>query len=322
MGFDKRETKIGLVGTGMIGASLAALFCGNGLAVQQWAYNEKDLEVGMDMFSQYFSQLRDEGLITKEQEEICRSYHSTTFDMSELSDCDCIFECVKEDERIKKGVYDKLIEACPGVRAVASVSSAMTPERLLAGVEPSFAEKFLVAHPYNPPHLVQCFEILGSATVKEDCISLIWQVLEACGRKPVRVLKSAPGFIVNRIHHAMHREAQYMVEQGISTPEEIDRALMYSIAPRYTSIGLFEHGDYAGLDMGVHIHEGLYPDLCNYDKPAKPVYDAVNRGDIGYKAPSKKGMLDWNKKDVEDFKKRASAPYFKAFNWDIPGEKR
>jgi 3-hydroxybutyryl-CoA dehydrogenase len=159
-------------------------------------------------------------------------------------------------------------------------------------------------------------EILSGLDTTPEAVQEIWRTLEACGRKPVRVLKSAPGFIVNRIHLAMHREAIYMVEQGISTPEEIDRALMYSIAPRYTSIGLFEHGDYAGLDMGLHIQEGLFPSLCNSTQPSRLVVEHVKKGEYGYK--SGKGMLDWSKKDADDFKRRASAPYLKSFNWTLP----
>ena len=61
--------------------------------------------------------------------------------------------------------------------------------------------------------------------------------------------KAAPGFIGNRLQHALYREAVHMVEQGIASPEDIDKTLKYSFVPRYTSIGIFEHFDYAGLDM-------------------------------------------------------------------------
>ena len=131
--------------------------------------------------------------------------------------------------------------------------------------------------------------------------------------------KGAPGFIGNRLQHALFREAVNMVEKGIATPEDIDKTLKYSFIPRYTSIGLFEHQDYAGLDMVLSIEDYLFPTLSNAVKTPDYIRSLYNAGNLGFKTG--KGVYDWSKKDTEDFRKRASEPYLRFFNWSLPEDK-
>ena len=180
-----------------------------------------------------------------------------------------------------------------------------------------FKAAFAVAHPYNPPHLVPCVEIVRGDCTSEGALQFICNFLESCGRAPVVMQKSVPGFIANRLQHTLFREAAYMVEQGIATPQDINRALMTSFIPRYTAIGIFEHFDYAGLDMVLSIENTLYPDLCDTKEPHKIVTDAMSRGNLGCKTG--KGILDWSGVDIDEFRKRAAAPYLKFFNWSLPG---
>ena len=117
-----------------------------------------------------------------------------------------------------------------------------------------------MAHPWNPPHLVPSVELVAIKYTNEKALQTVYEVLESTGRKVVIMKKCAPGFIGNRLQHALYREAVNMVEQGIATPEDIDKTLMYSFVPRYTSIGIFEHFDYSWLDMIVRIDDYLFPD--------------------------------------------------------------
>ena len=109
-----------------------------------------------------------------------------------------------------------------------------------------------------------------------------------------------------------------MVEQGIATPEDIDKTLKYSFIPRYTSIGIFEHFDYAGLDMIVSIDDYLFPDLSNADKTQDYIRSRFEKGDLGQKTGL--GVYDWSKVDMEAFRMKAAKPYFEFFNWSLPEE--
>ena len=180
----------------------------------------------------------------------------------------------------------------------------------------SLKDKFAVAHPWNPPHLVPCVEIVRGCNTSDEALKFICDVLESCGRAPVVMNRSVPGFVANRLQHALYREAAYMVEQGISSPEDIDRALRTSFVPRYTAVGIFEHFDYAGLDMVKSIEETLYHDLCDTKEPHALVVDHYNKGELGYKTG--KGILDWTGVDIDAYRKRAAEPYLKFFNWSLP----
>ena len=128
--------------------------------------------------------------------------------------------------------------------------------------------------------------------------------------------KPAPGFIANRLQHALYREAVYMVEQGICGPEDIDKCIRSSWGPRYTSIGLFDHFDYAGLDLIANIETYLYPDLCDIKTVHPSLQERLDRGDLGYKTGV--GYYDWRERDMDAFREKTCAPYLQFFNWKLP----
>lgn len=305
---------VAVIGTGMIGASLAVLFTGNGYQTTMLAMSDKGMESGISRYDNYYRDLAEKKLVTLEQAGVCRRYLKVTRNFEEIADADIIVECLIEELTVKYNVYRKIEENCKQFKVLVSTTSAISPEELCKGV--AAKEKLAVAHPYNPPHLVPCVEIVPSSYTSAATIEIIDQFLRSAGREPVAMLKSAPGFIANRLQHALYRESVYMVEAGIATPEAVDQALKTSFAPRYTSIGIFEHFDYAGLDMITNIEDYLFPTLCNADKTQDLVRERYDRGDLGFKTG--KGVYDWKTKDADDFRKRSSEPYFQFFNWSLP----
>ena len=95
---------------------------------------------------------------------------------------------------------------------------------------------------------------------------------------------------------------------------------MSSFGPRYASIGLFEHFDYAGLDLIVNIEDYLFPTLCNATQTQNVIKERIAAGDLGIKTG--KGMYDWSKKDLDEFRLRAGKPYLTYFNWNLPKEEK
>jgi len=309
--------KIAVIGTGMIGASLASLFTGNGYNVVMYAINDKEAEGGLARYRTNFNDLIGNNLVTRAQADACEKLLLVTQDYAGIADADFVYECVFEDKDVKYAVYAELEKWCTKARGIASTSSAMDTNLLCGGFsKPEFKALFAAAHPWNPPHLVPCVEVVKGAHTSDEALKFICDVLESCGRAPVVMYKSVPGFVANRLQHALYREAAYMVEQGIASPRDIDRALQTSFIPRYTAIGIFEHFDYAGLDMVISIENTVYPGLCDTKEPHKLVSQAIERGDLGYKTG--KGVLDWSGVNIDEFRKRASAPYLKFFNWSLP----
>lgn len=313
----KDVNKIAIIGTGMIGASLATMFTGNGYPTVMLAINDKEAEGGLARYRTNFQDLIAENLVTQKQMAACEKLLHITQSYEDLADADFVYECVFENKDVKYSIYEKIDQYCMNVRGISSTSSAMDTDLLCQGFTKN-RDKFAVAHPWNPPHLVPCVEIVKGSQTSEQALQFIVDVLESCGRAPVVMNKSVPGFVANRLQHALYREAAYMVEQGIATPQDVDRALQTSFVPRYTAVGIFEHFDYAGLDMIKSIEETLYGDLCDTKQPHELVLSHYNKGELGYKTG--KGVLDWSGVDIDAYRKRAAAPYLKFFNWSLPEE--
>ncbi|MFB0921073.1 MAG: 3-hydroxyacyl-CoA dehydrogenase family protein [Oscillospiraceae bacterium] len=307
--------KIAVIGTGMIGASLATMFTGNGYPTVMLAINDTEAKGGLERYRTNFRDLISEGLVTDKQLAACEKLLTITQSYEDIAEADFVYECVFEDKDVKYSIYAQIDKSCTKVRGISSTSSAMDTDMLCAGFA-KYRDRFAVAHPWNPPHLVPCVEIVKGSSTSDEALKFICDVLESCGRAPVVMNRSVPGFVANRLQHALYREAAYMVEQGIASPQDIDRALSTSFVPRYTAVGIFEHFDYAGLDMVKSIEETLYHDLCDTKEPHKLIVDHFNKGELGYK--SGQGVLSWDNVDIDAYRKRASAPYFKFFNWSLP----
>ncbi|MDR1128537.1 MAG: 3-hydroxyacyl-CoA dehydrogenase family protein [Treponema sp.] len=307
------DLKIGVIGMGTIGSSLAALFTGNG-----YETSVTDIRPEADFYRAYdtiYDDLEQRGLITGKQREICRKLVSYSTDYAILTDADFVIECVFENLEEKHRVYKKLENVCNKLRVLASSTSVIMPEDLQKGVK-KLHGKVLVAHPFNPPHLVPFLEIVKTPDTKQEAVDLTRDFFVSCGRMVCLMKKSAPGFIANRLHHALLREAIYMVEQGLADPEEIERAMTYSFIPRYSSIGIFEHHDAFSMDQLQNLQNYLYPYLDGSKGAPDLVVNKVRAGDLGMKTG--KGFYSWNEETIADFRKRAAEPYWRFFNWNLP----
>jgi len=311
----KAAMRIGIAGAGNIASSFAALFTGNGYKTTVIGRSEASLTKFRDSYARIFDTLEDRKLVTGSQRKSCEALLSTSTRYEDLHDAEIIFEAVYEDVNIKYGIFKKIEAHCPKAQVIASATSVLSPGDLKKGFE-KYRGKFLVAHPFNPAYLIPLVELVGSDETNAEAIGLAKEFLESCGRKVVVLKKSVPGFIANRLQHAMVREAFYLVKEGIAAPSEIDMVIANSFIPRYTKIGIFEHHDGYGMDQLEVLQNYLYPHLCS-DKKASPlVTEAVKQGNLGQKTG--KGILEWDSASIEKFKRRAAEPYWQFFNWNLP----
>lgn len=312
---DFKDLKVGVIGSGMIGMSLAALFTGNGIHTTVLTMGPEFTEQGRQNYSGFFKVLKEKNLLSQEQVDASSKRLKYTESYEDISDAKIIFECAFEDVNVKFSIYKLIEQHCAGLKALASTTSALSADDLAKGLT-KYKSLMVVAHPFNPPHLVPYVELVKNAATANEAAQLIYDVLEACGRKVVIMKKGAPGFIANRLQHALLREAINMIEQGYADARDIDKALMYSFMPRYTSVGLFEHQDAAGLDMVRNIDDYLFPSLCDAKQAQEFVVSRCNAGKLGQKTGE--GTYTWTEEQKNDFKKRAAEPYWKYFSWNCP----
>ena len=306
---------IGIIGTGMIGTSLAVLTTGHGFKTTVFARSPQRAAACRSKFSAYYGEIVAKKLISPHQAEVCADYLDFASTYADMADVDVFFECVAEVPDVKHAVYNAIETHCPGVKAICSVSSAIVVDELTQSAG-KYKDRIIVTHPFNPPHLVPFFELAKGSTTADGVIEDVARLLEAMGRKPVVLKKSAPGFIGNRLQFALWREALHIVESGIADPEDVDTCLMYSFCPRYTSIGIFEHFDVGGMQLNYNVSKMLFPVLSDEKEVPKSIVEKIEAGDMGQKTG--KGFYDWRNVDMEAYKERVSAPYWKYFDWKLP----
>jgi 3-hydroxybutyryl-CoA dehydrogenase len=306
---------IGIVGSGMMGSSMAVLTTGHGYRTTVLALNDEMAAACREKYNSYYGALVKKELMTGEQADICSKYLSFTSSYSDLADADVIFECVVEVLDVKTEVYREIEKNCPNVKAICSVSSAIVVDKLVSGIS-KYKDRVVVTHPFNPPHMVPFFELAKGSDTAEGIIEFAVKLLESLNRKPVVLKRSAPGFIGNRLQFALWREALSLVENGIADPKDIDTCLMYSFCPRYTSIGIFEHFDAGGLDLNYNVCKILFPDISDMKETPKLITDKIASGDLGQKTGQ--GFYDWRNVDMEKYRDRVNAPYYQFARWDLP----
>jgi len=308
---------IGIAGTGNIASSWAALFTGNGYRTTVVGRSEASLNRMRNAYTTIFDILEEHKLVTQAQRTSCLSRLSLSTYYEDLRDAEMIFEAVYEDVPIKFDIFKKIETYCPLVKAIASATSVLSPEDLKNGFE-KYRSRFVVAHPFNPAYLVPLVELVGSDETGAETINLVKEFLDSCGRKTIVLKKCVPGFIANRLQHAMVREAFHLVKEGIATPSEIDMVIANSFIPRYTKVGIFEHHDGYGMDMLENLQNYLYPHLSDSKKASPLVSEAVKQGHLGQKTGQ--GILKWDAASIARFKHDALEPYWQFFNWNLPGK--
>jgi 3-hydroxybutyryl-CoA dehydrogenase len=308
---------IGIVGAGMIGNSLAVLTTGHGYRTTCVDSRAEMLPEFKKTYEGYFRQMIDQGLMPEEQLAICQRYLKYSSDYSDFADCDVIFECATENADLKHEIYARIEETCPHIKAICSVSSSIVPD-VLAQKATKYRDRIIVTHPFNPAHMVPFFELCGGSATDPGVLLFAKELLESLDRKPVILKKPAPGFIGNRLQFALWREALNLVESGIADPRDVDTCLNYSFCPRYTSIGIFEHFDNGDLTLNMHTCNAVFPSLSAVKEAPPAITDRVARGDLGAKTGV--GFYDWRDVDMDAYRKRVNAPYWRFIEWDMPKE--
>jgi len=194
--------KVAVVGSGMIGACMAVLSTGNGYPTTILAIDDTQAASGLSRYDECYTDLIKQGLVTEKQAAACKKLLKVTLTYEDIADVDFIFECVFEKIEVKYSVYELIEKNCRKFKAIASSTSAISAKDLADGLK-IHKDKLMVAHPWNPPHLVPLVEVVKSDYTSEDTVEIVRSMLESMGRKVAMMKMDAPGFIANRLQHAL-----------------------------------------------------------------------------------------------------------------------
>jgi 3-hydroxybutyryl-CoA dehydrogenase len=155
-------------------------------------------------------------------------------------------------------------------------------------------ERVVGMHYFNPAHIMPLVEIHRGKKTRDDVVETVKELMAKAGKKTALVLKEVPGFIVNRIQGAIYREISDILEQGVTTPEELDTAMKASLGFRYSCIGPMEAEDMIGLDTSAKVSARVYKTLSTRTEPNSLLLEKVSRGELGINTG--KGWYDYGKK--------------------------
>jgi 3-hydroxybutyryl-CoA dehydrogenase len=193
-----------------------------------------------------------------------------------------VFEAAPEDLKLKQEIFARLDAiAAPGC-ILASNSSAIRPTEIAARAERP--GRTVGTHWWNPPHLVPLVEVVRGEHTTDETVERTFELLAAVGKVPVRVDLDKPGFVGNRLQHALWREAFQLVDEGVCDAETIDTVVKNGFGPRLAALGPMENADLVGLELTLSIHDYLLPRLNPPSQSSAGLRERIAAGRTGMEA--------------------------------------
>ena len=222
-----------------------------------------------------------------------------TLDEAPWSMIDIVVETVTEDLTLKQKIFADLERLSrPGVPLTSNSSSFPISE---IGKGLASQDRMMGLHFFMPAHLIPLVEVVRSIHTDVGLAEEVGEIMRALGKRPVQVKKDVIGFLGNRIQGALMREALWLIEQGVASPEDIDATVRLSFGFRYAAAGPITQKEHSGWDTTCAVAKIIWPDLNNSDGPPPVLQRNVDQGRIGFK--TKGGFFDWD--DASIAKERA-----------------
>ena len=211
-------------------------------------------------------------------------------DVGAARSADFIIEAAPENKALKQAIFSQLESCCAPDTLIATNTSGIAINELAAGL--AHPGRFVGAHFFTPADIIPLVEVIAGEHTFAATSDSVMQILREVGKLPVLVRKDIPGFIANRLQHALAREAMSLLEKGVASAEDIDTVAKWSLGIRLSVTGPLEQRDINGLDVHHAIAGYLYADLENRVTPSAILGEKVEQGKLGVK--SGQGFYEWN----------------------------
>lgn len=289
--------QVSVIGAGTMGHGIAIVFASSGRQVQLFDVDETALDDARGAIGTGFETLLEADRLSNEEvtEARNRIEYSSTYEEA-VSEADLVIEASPEDIDIKKDVFRQLDEHAPSDAILASNTSGLSITDIASAVEEP--ERVLGTHWFNPPYIVPLVEVVHGEHTNDDVAEQVYELLDSIGKTPVLVKKDIRGFIANRIQLAMDYEAWSLLDRGIASAEDIDRAVKAGFGLRVPALGVFKKSDFAGLDVIHDIQSYMTEDLDRGTEPSETVSELISDGKYGLK--SGEGVYDWSDRPVKE----------------------
>ena len=296
--------RIAVVGGGMMGVGVAQVFAAAGHEVALQDVYEEALERAPGVLTANLTFLADHGLFPAGGVEDAVGRVRTTTDLAAAVDgADVVVECVFEDLALKQDVFERLDAACPPETILCTNTSVMSITEI--GAKATHKQRVVGTHFWNPPYLIPLVEVVRTEQVDPAVVDRTMDLLRRVGKRPIDCKKDVPGFVANRLQHALWREAISIVEHGIADAETVDESIRFGPGLRLPILAPMENADMVGLDLTLAIHDYILPHLEASGEPSPLLREKVAAGDLGFK--SGRGFAEWTPESAEASRKRLVA---------------
>ena len=273
---------IGIVGFGLMGCDVAAIFLAAGWHVQavepdlpNWEERRKRVRVSVGQLEKAF---------VPERLRLMRSVEELDWEGIKL-----VLEAIPENLELKRTVFAQLDPLVPPHIPIGSNASGFRISDLAGHCKTR--NRMANLHFFAPAHLVPVVEVVRGEHTDPATADALYQIMKAVGRMPVRVNRDVPGFLANRIQHALMREAFAVIDEGLGTAEDVDTVVRYGFGFRYMAAGPILQKEFAGLDTHLSAARTIYPSLSNSKVPSRVLKEVVAEGRLGMKAG--RGFWNW-----------------------------
>lgn len=295
---DNRNTapRPAVIGAGTMGRNIAVASAAGGQSVTLFDVDEDALEEAAAEIRSTIKTLVDHGVGNTTDVSVVRDRVRYETELSAaVENAPLIIEAVTEDREVKASVYADIERAASPTATIATNTSSLSITELASSL--SDPDRFCGMHWFHPAHIVPTVEVVYGDRTTDESVDTAIEFLESIGKDPVVVERDIPGFIANRIQSAMAREAWALLESGVASAEDIDRAVKGTFGFRLPTLGVFEKGDHSGLDIHHKVLTELLRDIDRKQEPAAFLSDLVDQGRHGVKTG--RGVYDWSTVNIE-----------------------
>jgi 3-hydroxybutyryl-CoA dehydrogenase len=287
------NARIAVIGAGLMGHGIAQVFALAGHEVRIHDIVMANLDSAS---SRILANLRDLG----EDESAVERVEATPHLAAAVRDADYVVEAVVEDLPVKQKLFAQIEQHAPPSAILASNTSVIPITSIMEGLRDR--RRALGTHWWNPPYLVPLVEVIGTQWTAPEAIEATIALHKAAGKMPVHVKKDVPGFVGNRLQHALWREAISLVERGICDAETVDTVIKASFGRRLAVLGPLENADLVGTDLTLAIHRTVLPDIESRPAPSPYLEALVAEGRLGFK--SGEGFHKWSAEEQGALRRR------------------
>lgn len=220
-----------------------------------------------------------------------------------VAGAELVIEAGPEDPAIKQSIFGQLDSLAPAGTILATNTSSIPIGQIAAGA--ADRGRVIGTHWWNPPYMIPLVEVVPTSDTREDAVTRTIEFLRTAGKTPVRIKRDVPGFVGNRLQHALWREAIALVAEGVCDAETVDTVIKNSFGLRLAVLGPLENADLVGLDLTLAIHEQILPYIDRTPGPSPYLQELVAAERLGMK--SGEGFRRWSATEAEAVRRRLTA---------------